>query len=163
MAKIFHLSDDRPPLAPTFDLKESRIGVCRTPMWDQAGPGTQDAFEKALQILTGQGAHLMEVKLPEDFSKISDWHQSIIRGEGRSSFLLYATQFREQLESTLQDFVHAPIERHPRQLQLDAYDGCARLRPIIDKIASEYDVILCPSVIDEAPQGLDHTGSYVRP
>lgn len=47
-----------------------------------------------------------------------------------------------------------------RKAQLESYDGCARLRPIWDDIASKYDAIITPSVVDEAPVGTS-TGDAV--
>ena len=37
-----------------------------------------------------------------------------------------------------------------RKAQLEAYDGLARLRPIWDHIASEYDVVIALAANDEA-------------
>jgi hypothetical protein len=49
-----------------------------------------------------------------------------------------------------------------RRQQLEAYDNCARLRPVWDRIAAGYDFVVTPSVVDEAPLGLDNTGDMVR-
>lgn len=48
-----------------------------------------------------------------------------------------------------------------RKAQLEAYDGCARLRPVFDEIASKYDAVFTPSVVDEAPVGISRTGDAV--
>ena len=48
-----------------------------------------------------------------------------------------------------------------RKAQLGSYDGCARLRPVWDEIASKYDAILAPSVVDEAPVGIASTSDTV--
>lgn len=48
-----------------------------------------------------------------------------------------------------------------RKKQLQAYDNCARLRPIWDELAAPYDVVITPSVVDEAPMGLENTGDMV--
>lgn len=48
-----------------------------------------------------------------------------------------------------------------RKTQLDAYDGCARMRPIWDELASKYDAVLTPSVPDEATVGTASTGDAV--
>lgn len=68
------------------------------------------------------------------------------------------------------DKLHATIIDHvenkgkiSRKEQLDAYDGCSRLRPIWDEIASKFDAIITPSVPDEAPIGLEYTGEAVGP
>ena len=60
--------------------------------------------------------------------------------------------------------LHEHVENHTtltRKAQLEAYDGCARLRPAWDNIASQYDVVLTPSVVDEAPVGIESTGDAV--
>lgn len=48
-----------------------------------------------------------------------------------------------------------------RKAQLESYDGCARLRPVWDEIASKYDAVITPSVVDEAPMGIQSTGDAV--
>lgn len=48
-----------------------------------------------------------------------------------------------------------------RKAQLEAYDGCARLRPVWDEIARKYDAVFTPSVVDEAPVGIERTGDAV--
>lgn len=61
----------------------------------------------------------------------------------------------------LDQFLHGHVENSSkitRKQQLESYDGCARLRPVWDEIASKYDAVLTPSVVDEAPEGLQGTG-----
>ena len=48
-----------------------------------------------------------------------------------------------------------------RKEVLEAYDGCARLRPVWDDIAGKYDTVFTPSVVDEAPVGIRSTGDAV--
>jgi hypothetical protein len=53
------------------------------------------------------------------------------------------------------------ISKLSRKDQLEAYDGCARLRPVWDELAEKYDAIITPSVPDIAPLGLGNTGDAV--
>jgi hypothetical protein len=48
-----------------------------------------------------------------------------------------------------------------RKTQLKAFDNMARLRPIFDEIALQYAAVITPSVPDEAPIGIESTGSHV--
>lgn len=60
--------------------------------------------------------------------------------------------------------LHGHVENHSnltRKAQLEAYDGCARLRPVWDDIANQYDAMFTPSVADEAPVGIESTGDAV--
>ena len=82
-------------------------------------------------------------------------------GEGRSSFLSYVKHNRQQVHPSIVGFVEELNPATNRKALLEAYDGCAGLRPVIDEIASEYTAILCPSTPGEALVGLSSTGSYV--
>jgi hypothetical protein len=64
--------------------------------------------------------------------------------------------------------MHSSLQNHvnnasglSRRKQLQAYDGCAKLRPVWDEIASKYDAIFTPGVVDEAPVGISNTGDAV--
>jgi hypothetical protein len=47
----------------------------------------QNAFEKAQELLKKSGATVDELELPDDFTKIKEWHANVLAGEGRTSFL----------------------------------------------------------------------------
>jgi amidase len=48
-----------------------------------------------------------------------------------------------------------------RKQQLEAFDGIARLRWGPDELSGRWDVVIVPSVLDEAPEGLESTGSAI--
>jgi hypothetical protein len=68
---------------------------------------------------------------------------------------------KDKMHHTLQDHVNNATGLS-RKEQLEAYDGCAKLRPVWDGIASKYDAIFTPGVVDEAPVGISSTGDAVR-
>lgn len=67
---------------------------------------------------------------------------------------------KDRLNPKIASMVENP-KKLTRKAQLDSYDGCARLRPIWDEIASKYDAVLTPSARDEAPVGIASTGDAV--
>lgn len=87
LADVFRLADDEPIPSTAFTLKGAKIGFCKTHVWPNAGPGLKNAWAKAQEILTKHEAVIEDVELPEEFSQITDWHSSVLAGEGRSSFL----------------------------------------------------------------------------
>ncbi|KKY25592.1 putative glutamyl-trna amidotransferase subunit a [Phaeomoniella chlamydospora] len=159
LAKVFDLETDDPVSEQPFQIKGAKIGLCKTSVWPKAGPGTIAAWEKAKELLTKHGAEVEDLELPEDFSKIPAWHLNVLAGEGKSSFLGQHRLAPSLLHSHMTNHVlnHNNLSR---KLLLESYDNCARLRPIWDSIASSYDIIVTPSVVDEAPLGLDKTGDY---
>ena len=157
MADAYRISDDDAVPKQPFELKGAKIAICTSPVWPKASDGTRNALTKAEEILQAHGAKLERLDLPSDFDNILEWHARVIGGEGRTSFLGNYLMNKDKLH----DSIHAHVENRKgisRRAQLEAYDGCARLRPVWDEIAAKYDVVITPSVVDEAPSGLEHTG-----
>ena len=46
-----------------------------------------------------------------------------------------------------------------RKAQLDAFDNISAARPVVDELLGRYAAVLTPSVPDEAPLGIEKTGS----
>lgn len=69
-------------------------------------------------------------------------------------------QAKERLHSSIRKYVES--KEHPSgEAVCEAYDCVSQLRNQWDKIAGEFDFVLTPSVPDEAPVGLEWTGSSV--
>ena len=160
LSNLLQISDDEPLTPEPFKLKGARIGLCKTHNWPKAGPGTRKAMEKAKEILEHHGAIVEDVELPDDFGKVLGWHSAVLAGEGRTSFQGQYLMDKSKLHEDIAGHVENR-KKVSRKAQLEAYDNCARLRPVFDDIASKYDVILTPSVLDEAPLGIDNTGDMV--
>ncbi|KAK5700325.1 hypothetical protein LTR17_023039, partial [Elasticomyces elasticus] len=157
LADAFTLKDDDVASSEAFKLQGAKIGFCKTHNWPKAGQGTIDAMAKAQDILTAHGAQVEDVKLPDEFSRVLDWHADVLVGEGQTSFLGQYLLDKDKLHESIQGYVDNSRKLTHRQL-LDAYDNVARLRPVFDELASRYDIIITPSVVDEAPLGLENTG-----
>jgi Asp-tRNA(Asn)/Glu-tRNA(Gln) amidotransferase A subunit family amidase len=179
LASVFKMTDDEPIPPTPFSLKGAKVAFCKSPVWSKAGSGTQAAFEKAQKLLKKSGATVEELELPEEFNKIKEWHANVLAGEGRSSFLgrkswlmphhylgwsdkKCAEYFigKEKMNKNIVGHVENTTKLS-RKAQLESYDECARLRPVWDEIASKYDAVITPSVVDEAPVGITSTGDAV--
>ncbi|EMC91802.1 hypothetical protein BAUCODRAFT_116827 [Baudoinia panamericana UAMH 10762] len=157
LSNAFRILDDEPVPSHPFDLRTAKIGFCNSYNWSKAGPGTVGAMAKARDLLRRHGAQIEEVELPNDFARVLDWHAIVLAGEGQTSFLGRYLAAQSLLHESIKGYVEN--HKHVRHADLlAAYDGVARLRPIFDNIAVGYDVIITPSVIDEAPVGLEDTG-----
>lgn len=141
-------------------VEGARIGVVKSPVWEYAGPGTITALQKGREILEAHGAVVEEVQLPVEFENMLDWHIKIMAAEGRVNFLSEYRKDKTQIHPILAEMVEN-VSGLTRAQELEAFDGVAMLRPRIDEIANRYDALLTPSVPDEAPLGLESTGSAV--
>jgi Asp-tRNA(Asn)/Glu-tRNA(Gln) amidotransferase A subunit family amidase len=72
---------------PAPDVSDLRIGICKTPAWDQAEPESQDAVAEAAKRLEAAGATVEDFDLPAEFAGLFDAQYKIMHGEGRASFL----------------------------------------------------------------------------
>lgn len=160
MADVFRIQDDKTLPNNAFTVKAAKIAFCKTHNWPRAGPGTRHAMARAQHLLAAHGAQVEDLELPDDFAPILDWHADILAGEGRASFLGPYLSDKARMHESIRDHVENG-RGVTRAKLLEAYDKCARLRPIWDEIASGYDAVLAPSVVDEAPVGRDKTGDMV--
>ncbi|KAL1608467.1 hypothetical protein SLS60_003409 [Paraconiothyrium brasiliense] len=154
----FQLVDDE--IVTPFSLNGARFALLTLPApeWPEPGPGTAAALEKAAELLRGHGAEVEEVTLPDEFRPMYRYHLQVLSGDGRVAFLADYSQNKDKMHESLIEHVENK-DKHTRQDQLRAFDGLAAMRPKVDAFASKYAAIIAPSVLDEAPIGLENTGS----
>lgn len=150
LSEVFRIIDDEPLTAKPLALEQCSFGFVKTHVWPKATPAVQEVWETAKRILVGSGAKVEEVELPEDFANLGTWHRNILHMEGQSSFLGDYLQSADQLDPWVKKHVENDTGTTRRE-QLDSYDNIARLRPVMDSIASKYTVLITPSVTGEAP------------
>ncbi|KAK6948893.1 hypothetical protein Daesc_008964 [Daldinia eschscholtzii] len=158
LADIFALEDDDIPRQADFSIKGSKFALLKTMAWPQAGPGTAAALEAGAKLLRDHGAEVEEIELPPEFNRMPEWHGVILDSDARATFLPEYRIAKDKLTSLLVEHVEN-TSRISRAAQLKAFDGVAALRPVIDKTAGKYTAVLTPSVVDEAPVGIEFTGS----
>lgn len=153
---VLGVDPDGIPIVPPA-IAGLRVGLCRTPWWAQAAPETHDAVEAAASRLARAGARVVDVELPDAFAAMSDAQLTIMRGEGRVALLAEYRRAHHLLHRIFRDRVEGREGITPVQLAA-ALDLAARLRPVWDEIARDYDAILTPSAVGEAPADLTQTG-----
>ncbi|KAH7464507.1 hypothetical protein FOMA001_g17597 [Fusarium oxysporum f. sp. matthiolae] len=160
LADIFELQDDKDEEHAFQGIVGARFAICKTSIWPMAGPGTQDALARAADLLRSHGAEVHELELPSAFDDVPEWYRIGLHTEGRTSFLPEYRVGKDQLGQVLIEHVENS-DNFTRKTQLMARDKLAAMRPVFDFIASQYAAIITPSVPDEAPVGLESTGSHV--
>lgn len=154
LCDVFNLVDDVPPPAAPLDLSTASFAFVRTCQWPKATSGTVDAFDKAQELLKKHGAKVEVVELPAEFDEVPAWHARVLQGEGRSAFHDLAMTSYPVLDPWIQHHIDNK-SAVSRKMLTEAYDGIARLRPVIDEIAGKYTALVTPSVVDEAPVIMD--------
>lgn len=164
------IEDDQAPV--TTPLGKRRFAFINTSQWaptDRPAPSSEliRAWERGQTLLRDTGAEVVELDLPVDFDGISrGLNMVIMNAEARTCFQPeYAIdrKDREAGSSRVADGVIAVTEGRldpaPTKAEyLAAMDELARLRPIFDEIAREYDAVVTPSTPGQAIEGLGWTG-----
>ncbi|KAJ4257504.1 hypothetical protein NW762_008628 [Fusarium torreyae] len=160
LANLFALQDDEDDKPNFQGIEGARFAICKTSVWPFAGPGTQEALSRATDILKSRGAFVEEIELPSEFDNLPEWYRIVLHSEGRTSFLPEYRVGRDQIGRVLVEHVENK-DKFTRKTQLEAFDKMAALRPVFDEIASKFAAVITPSVPDEAPVGLESTGSHI--
>lgn len=135
-----------PPVTP-------KLAFVRTPVWDQADPATQKAFEALAQTHAAQ-----PIELDEIFSSAHSAHRQINMAELAQNFAHYAARGLDRLSEQMQ----AAIVEGNGVSAPDYLNALELIEPLNQALASifeAYDAILTPSAPGEAPIGLDRTGN----
>jgi Asp-tRNA(Asn)/Glu-tRNA(Gln) amidotransferase A subunit family amidase len=140
---------DRAPSAP-------RVGFCRTPAWDHADADTQTLLERTASRLATAGATVRDVALtPND---ILDHHRRIFEFEAARNYAYEYEVHGEKLSSALRDGLLTPGRALPLSAYIEAIETAEAFRGNLDDLFSGFDVLLAPSAVGEAPEGLSSTG-----
>jgi Asp-tRNA(Asn)/Glu-tRNA(Gln) amidotransferase A subunit family amidase len=149
VAEIFDLPGATESIAAVTGLK---VGICRSPEWEHAGPASRAALLNAADRLRDAGAAVQDLDLPEMFGGLTRAHRVILVGEGRAAFLPLARLHGDRLHDDFRARVENRDGFTPADL-VAAYDLAALCRIEFERRATDFDVILTPSAPGEAPIG----------
>jgi amidase len=133
-----------------------RIGFCRTPAWDHASRDTQALLEHTAARLSAVGATVKETApIPADFL---DHQHRIFAFEAARNYAYEYEEHGDQLSLSLREGLLTPGRQMPLSAYVDAIETAEAVRARLDDVFAEFDVLLTPSAVGEAPEGLDTTG-----
>jgi Asp-tRNA(Asn)/Glu-tRNA(Gln) amidotransferase A subunit family amidase len=140
---------DHAPAAP-------RIGFCRTPLWDDAEADTKDLLQRTAVRLSAAGAFVKDTApVPAD---VPDQHHRIFAFEAARNYAYEYETHRDKLSPALRDGLLTPGRAMPLTDYVSAIEAAEAFRARLDDVFAEFDILLAPSAIGEAPRGLDSTG-----
>jgi Asp-tRNA(Asn)/Glu-tRNA(Gln) amidotransferase A subunit family amidase len=146
---------------PDLGVKLSRpprIGVCRTSRWKDASPATLELLDNAAARLSKAGAQVLPVALPEGFDELYEEQEVIMNFEAARA--LAHERFRHAAQ--LSDHLQSKLAQHwsmPRSYYDEALRHARNCRLEFTDIFSHIDVLLTPSALGEAPNGIETTGN----
>ncbi|OAA48470.1 glutamyl-tRNA(Gln) amidotransferase subunit A [Metarhizium rileyi] len=160
VAHLFRLGSLPAEPVQKLSLIGARIAFVKTHIWPNAGAGTLAAWNRAYGLLAESRADVESLELPKRFASCSRWREIVVSEEARAAFLPKYCEDKTKVHAEVVSLVES-TNLPSRKKLLEAYDGLARLRAEWDRIASQFDIIITPSAIDEAPEGIANTGTAV--
>ena len=146
-----------PPVAIDRGIARPRIGLCRTPIWDEASGDTRKLLEAAAGKLADKGAAVVDVAFAPAFADILDDHGAISGWESARNYaderLRNPDKVSEELMAGLKRGLDVTLERY-----VAAQRKSVAFKAHVDSLFDKVDVLLCPSAPGEAPAGLEFTG-----
>ena len=133
-----------------------RIGFCRTPAWEHADGDTQALLERTAVKLAAAGATVRDVAVAP--SDILDHHRRIFEFEAARNYAYEYEVHGDKLSAALRDGLLTPGRALPLSAYVEAIETAEAFRRNLDDLFSNFDVLLAPSAVGEAPEGLDSTG-----
>lgn len=133
-----------------------RIGLCRTPWWDQADAAVQASLERVAAIFARAGARVKELTLPSDFAKMNEVQITISSYEFYRALSHERTRHPQMISPSLTSRIAAGSR--VTRMEYEAALGLAlKCRTWIAGAFGQYDLIMSPSTPGEAPD-VSNTG-----
>jgi Asp-tRNA(Asn)/Glu-tRNA(Gln) amidotransferase A subunit family amidase len=137
-----------------------RFGFYRTPMWEEAEPGTAAALDHARAALERAGARVVEVAVPPEHQRLTAAQDTVMGFELVRGLAYERLRHSAQLSPRLGQLLDAGMG-----VGADAYDAAlaetAAARAGLDGFFGSCDAMLVPAAPGEAPEGLGYTGNPV--
>jgi Asp-tRNA(Asn)/Glu-tRNA(Gln) amidotransferase A subunit family amidase len=143
------------PLADV-SLSDLKIGFCRTMFWDRAEDYTKTLLQDAAQKLAKAGAKVLDFELGEPFKNFEAMGRRINDYEF-SRALAWERNHHWELLSEFQRDKFARLNISYEQYR-EAQAALVECRRYLAQAMKDLDLLLTPSALGEAPEGLASTG-----
>jgi amidase len=137
-----------------------RIGFCRTVSWDKVEPESQALLERVASTLAKKTI-VRDVALPAALGDLLTAQRRVMSFEAARNYAYEKTRFFDQLSPALRDGVLAEGDACIFADYVEAMGQGEALRDHLDwqlDSGGELDILLTPSALGEAPEGLGWTG-----
>ena len=137
-----------------------RFGLYRTPMWDEAEPGTVAALDHAHGAFERAGAEVVEVAVPPEHRGLTAAQETVMGFELVQGLAYERLRHSAELSPRLGQLIDAGMT-----VGADTYDAAcaetAAARVRLDGFFGSCQVLLVPAAPGSAPAGLGYTGNPV--
>ncbi|MEE4451629.1 amidase [Novosphingobium resinovorum] len=138
--------------APPRAAGRLRIGLFRTPWWNEMSAAGQAALEGVAARMRVAGIDLVEIPELPEFAHLNDDHRAILFREGAAAFLDLARTQPDLLHADFHLRVDALSQYSDARLR-EAHDRAAAARTGFERAVAGLDAVMAPSAPGIAPIG----------
>ena len=137
-----------------------RLAFVQTPAWPLADKAQRNRLFESAAILRRVGARVDDVTLPASFDGAQNAAQTIMRCEAATIFAPLQAQHPDKVSANIEEVVKTG-KAFSAFDYLQALALRKQLRAELLELLRNYDAIITPPAIGEAPEGLSATGNPV--
>lgn len=153
----WHVTKDR-RFSTFADGQKPRAAYCEAPGWEQTTSGAREAFGGEIERLRRRGVKVRKIELPQSFFHLPQAGQTIHDYELHLNFASERFGHWDQLSEKFRG-----IMRRGENVSVSQYEDALGIagwcREEFSRLMIEYDFLMTLSATDEAPLGLEGTGS----
>ncbi|RTL50660.1 MAG: amidase [Bradyrhizobiaceae bacterium] len=138
--------------------KPPRLAYCEAPGWEQTTQAARDAFDRAIAKFRSKGLNIQKLVLPEAFLHLVDAGFTVHDYELYRNFSADRLGHWDGLSEKFKEIMRRGAKVSTSQHE-DALGIAAWCRDEFAKLMGDFDAVITLSATDEAPEGLDTTGS----
>ncbi len=146
---------------PAMPQTAPRLGLCRTPHWDDAEPEGRAVLEAAADRLAAAGAKIVDTAFPTECAAADEIQQTLGAFEGLRNHMPELYRHEALLSTELRDEKIALGSKLTLEQFRDACRQQEKARIAAREWASGFDAILTLPAPGQAPRTLANTGSAV--
>lgn len=137
-----------------------RVGICRSPSWDQALPETVALLERVTIALDRAGAAVSARELPPHIAALTTAHPVVMNNESARALGWELAIARDQISEGLRERLDFGLSRSEADLA-QSYAVFAEAQAAFPAATEGLDVLVTPSAPGQAPKGLAWTGDPI--
>lgn len=153
-------------LVPGADLRAAhqpdddwrpRVGLMRGPHWNEADIHGRDACQRALEALRNAGAETGEISVPASFEQLSEYQKTVMAWEAARARLHEFRVHRAHISDAFAALIETGLST-PYADYRAALSGLSAARRLFAALVADWDALIVPAAMGEAPEGLGATG-----
>lgn len=142
---LLAMAKSQPPVTP-------RLAFVPTPVWDEAEPETQAAFEELFGVLKERlGDNISRLDLSSQFGDAIGWHRIIME----TDLAINLAREYEQAADRISPVLRGMLERGRNEYSAFSYAGAlastAALKQVLEEVLFSYDAFITPAATGIAP------------